>query len=124
MTQIDQNKIDVTGMTTVLEVISDKWASQILLAISEEHDRFGEIKRQIPDISTKMLTQTLRRLERNGIIERIDYEENPPRVEYQLTTLGKSLDAQMGSLCQWGLQHQQAIESAREDYDESQDGWI
>lgn len=113
-----------TGLTTVLEVISDKWAMPIIRAISAGHNRFGLLKAQLPDVSKKMLTQTLRRLERNGVILRIDYDEVPPHVEYEITELGTSLGEQLTPLCQWGDQNGEDIEAVRHVYDTVQDSEI
>lgn len=115
---------DNSGIATALEIIADKWATPVLRAISEGQNRFGVLQRTVPGISKKMLTQTLRKLERNGIIERIDFEETPPRVEYYVTPLGGSLREHLSDLCQWGNQNGEEVSQARVEYDATQEGWI
>jgi DNA-binding HxlR family transcriptional regulator len=75
----------------VLDQIGDKWSTLMLLSLSEKPYRFGELRRLIPDISQRMLTQTLRDLQRNGLILRTVFPTQPPSVEYRLTPLGESL---------------------------------
>lgn len=90
----------------ILSKIGDKWSVLILLALEQnEVVRFGELSRSIPDVSQKMLTVTLRSLENMGLITRKIYPEVPPRVEYRLTNLGKSLLPYINSLVNWALDH-------------------
>jgi DNA-binding HxlR family transcriptional regulator len=84
-----------------IELVGDKWALLILLALRSEPKRNGELMRRIGGVSQKMLTQTLRRLETNGLVERRDYQSVPPHVEYALTDLGRSLETVMRSLDRW-----------------------
>jgi DNA-binding HxlR family transcriptional regulator len=101
----------------VLELIADKWAIMVFYCLSGRTMRFGELQRMIEGVSKKMLTQTLRDLERNGLISRKVYHVVPPHVEYSLTPLGSSLRAQMGSLCKWAQEHLEAVHQARAEYD-------
>ncbi len=90
----------------VISHITDKWSLLVLYTLeNEEVLRFNDLWRQIPDISQKMLTQTLRHLENDGIIIRTVFMEVPPRVEYQLSERGKSLMPHLDALISWGLQH-------------------
>src|SRR5262249_51809 len=84
-----------------LDVIGGKWKIVILCWVKEATDRFGELRRRIPGISERMLTQHLRELERDGIVQRKVYPEVPPRVEYSLTPFGETLRPIMGMLYRW-----------------------
>lgn len=85
----------------LLEVIGDKWTLLLMPALAEGPKRNGELKRRIEGISQKMLTQTLRGLEENGLVRRIDFQQVPPRVEYQLTDLGRSLGVLVSQMDDW-----------------------
>lgn len=92
----------------ILSRIGDKWSVLILLALEQNKVvRFSELSRSIPDVSQKMLTVTLRSLENMGLINRRIYPEVPPRVEYRLTDLGKSLLPHINSLVNWALDHRE-----------------
>ncbi|HVE83576.1 MAG TPA: helix-turn-helix domain-containing protein [Myxococcales bacterium] len=84
-----------------LELISDKWAVLVIWALEDGTHRFGDLRRRIRGVSQKMLTQTLRSLERAHLVDRTVYAEVPPRVEYKLTTLGEGLVAPLGMMCEW-----------------------
>jgi DNA-binding HxlR family transcriptional regulator len=101
----------------VLDQIGDKWSTLMLLALSEKPYRFGELRRLIPDISQRMLTQTLRDLQRNGLILRTVFPTQPPSVEYRLTPLGESLLAPIGALVRWAETNYARIHAAREHFD-------
>ena len=90
----------------VLSRLTDKWSLLVLYTL-EQHEvlRFNDLWRQIPDISQKMLTQTLRHLESDGIISRELFAEVPPKVEYRLTERGKSLMPHLDALLTWGIKH-------------------
>jgi len=105
------------GSEEVLELVSDKWTVQVLHAVLDGYNRFGEIRRALPTISQRMLTLRLRELERNGLLKRIDYRELPVRVEYKLMPLGESLCIRLRALCQWSKQNQEAVEDARRTFD-------
>ncbi len=85
----------------VLDLIGSKWAMLLLCVLRDGATRTGELRRRLQGVSQKMLTQTLRDLERSGIVERIDYGEVPPRVEYRLTRLGHSLSGLMKDIEEW-----------------------
>lgn len=101
----------------VLDQIGDKWSTLMLLALAEKPYRFGELRRLIPDISQRMLTQTLRDLQRNGLIMRTVFPTQPPSVEYRLTPLGESLMQPIGTLVRWAETHYARILAARERFD-------
>lgn len=85
----------------LLDLIGDRWSLLILLVVGQGVRRNGELKRRIGGISQKMLTQTLRALEANGLVARHDFATVPPHVEYELTPLGVSLGDALGPLFQW-----------------------
>ncbi|MCK1816021.1 helix-turn-helix transcriptional regulator [Streptomyces sp. XM4011] len=88
-----------------MEIISGKWKVVILWALSEDHKRFGELKRAIPDVSEKVLIQHLRELEADGIVHRESYDVTPLRVEYSLTSHGVALNEALKPLGAWGRKH-------------------
>jgi DNA-binding HxlR family transcriptional regulator len=97
----------------ILELIADKWTLLILPALRRGPLRNGDLMRLIGGVSQKMLTQTLRELERNGLVNRIDHQEVPPRVEYELTELGRSLSDLMRKLDGWAEANLAAVLEAR-----------
>ena len=97
----------------VLDQIGDKWSSLLLMALGARPHRFGELKRAVPDISQRMLTQTLRNLQRDGLISRHVFATVPPSVEYRLTELGESLMMPLIGLMQWADAHHDRIRAAR-----------
>jgi DNA-binding HxlR family transcriptional regulator len=91
---------------TILALVGDKWTTVVLYCLSlREVRRFNELQRQIPEISKKMLVQTLRNLERDGIVERIIYAQVPPKTEYRLTKDGHRLREPIAQLCQWAIEN-------------------
>jgi DNA-binding HxlR family transcriptional regulator len=97
----------------VLDRIADKWTALIIRVLSLGTKRPSELQRAIPGISQKMLTQTLRSLEGDGIVQRKVYPVIPPRVEYSLTSLGKSLTEPLDAICRWAEKHLPELEAAR-----------
>ena len=93
------------SVEATLEVIGGKWKCVILCHLTYGKKRTSELKRLMPDITQKMLTQQLRELEEDGIINRIVYNQVPPKVEYELSEYGKSLQGILDSLCAWGANH-------------------
>lgn len=93
------------GLEASLSVIGGKWKFLILFHLGSERRRFGELKRLVVGISEKMLIQQLREMERDGIIDRHDFREVPPRVEYSTTAFGQTLARAVVPLCEWGSEH-------------------
>lgn len=103
---------------TVMRHLTDRWTPFIVAALSEQPvARFGELKAMIQGVSPKVLTQTLRSMERDGLIERRVTASVPPRVDYELTALGTTLIEPMTSLRHWAQDNMQAVLEARERYD-------
>lgn len=101
----------------VLDLIADKWTAIIIYRLSKGTKRYSELQREIGGISQKMLTQTLRSLERDGIVSRKVYPVVPPMVEYSLTALGATLIEPLSTLCRWAESHLPEVEAARNRYD-------
>jgi DNA-binding HxlR family transcriptional regulator len=116
----------VTGecknVTEILSRIGDKWSVQVVVQLGQGPRRFNELRRIIGDISQRMLTLTLRGLERDGMVTRTVYPTIPPRVEYKLTELGCSLLMTVRGLGDWAKQHHHEIAEARRRYDEDASG--
>ena len=104
----------------VLDLIADKWTTLLIYLLARGKQRYGDLHRQVGGISQKMLTQTLRKLERDGLVTRHVYPEVPPRTEYELTRLGHTLIEPMGALCEWAGMHLSELEQARKRYDHLQ----
>jgi len=102
----------------VLDQIGDKWSTLIVITLAERPFRFGELRRTLADISQRMLTQTLRDLQRDGLVERRVYPTVPPSVDYRLTPLGRSLLGPLGALIRWADENHGAIRAARQVFDE------
>lgn len=100
-----------------LDLIADKWAVLVIASIHEGANRNGAMMRRIDGISQKMLTQTLRGLERNGLISRTAFHEVPPRVEYALTPAGESLRPLVVALCDWAIVNVATVLDSRRRFD-------
>lgn len=103
----------------ILDHLGDKWTTLIVVVLALKPHRFSEILRAIPDISKRMLTQTLRDLERDGLIARRVFPTKPPSVDYRLTELGESLLEPLVALIAWAETSQSKIASARAAFDAS-----
>lgn len=101
----------------ILDRVGDKWSVLVVILLREGRMRFSELRRSIEGISQRMLTQTLRQLERDGLVNRTVYPEVPVRVEYALTTLGKTLIEPLSALAGWAETNRDAILAARAVYD-------
>lgn len=101
----------------VLDRLGDKWTTLCLITLSLRPHRFSELQRAVPDISKRMLTQTLRDLERDGLIARRVFPTKPPSVEYRLTPLGESLLGPLAALVSWAEDSQPRIATARAAFD-------
>jgi len=108
---------DERAIRTVLDRVGDKWSLLVIATLRGGVLRFSELQRHIPGVSQRMLTLTLRQLERDGLLTRTVHAEVPPRVEYELTAMGASLVEASIALLQWALEHQPAIERARAEFD-------
>ena len=106
---------------TSLAKIANKWTAMIVIALAGGPLRFGALRDAVDGISAKVLTETLRDLERDGIVLRTMYNEMPPRVEYQLTDLGQTLRQPLTALGRWAEAHIEQVLRARDDYDQSTD---
>ncbi|MEI2296542.1 winged helix-turn-helix transcriptional regulator [Ensifer sp. MJa1] len=101
----------------VMDNIGGKWNSLMILSLADGPLRFSQLRRLIPDISQRMLTQTLRDLQRDGYLHRTVFPTQPPSVEYSLTELGRSLLGLLKHFVDWSVENHQAIRAAREVYD-------
>lgn len=101
----------------VLDRIADKWTVLTIGALASETKRFGQLRRELDGVSQKMLTQTLRGLERDGIVHRKVYATVPPKVEYSLTELGQTLTGLLEELRLWSESHIESVLKARQHYD-------
>lgn len=103
----------------VLQLIADQWTPLVIYALEDNGTmRFGQLLKRIGGISRKMLTQTLRALERNGLVQRVVYPVVPPVVEYSLTPLGQTLVEPIKALSDWAYGHLQEVAQARTAYDQ------
>jgi DNA-binding HxlR family transcriptional regulator len=94
------------GLDATLRVIAGKWKPLILYFLAQGGPtRYGELRRAVRDVSDKMLIQQLKELEADGLVKRTDYKEVPPRVDYSLTSLGRSLAEALVPLCSWGTEN-------------------
>lgn len=105
-----KKELPACPVETTLLLIGDKWKVLILRELIGGTKRFGELKKSISSISQKMLTQQLRKMEKDGLVERKVYAEVPPRVEYSLTEVGLSLKPVLDSLWAWGEQYKRKME--------------
>src|SRR5476651_1703196 len=108
---------DCRAISGVLARIGDKWSVLIVSRLGARPMRFNELKREIGGISQRMLTLTLRGLERDGLITRTVFPTIPPRVDYELTDLGRALWQPVEALGKWAFDHQAEIEAARAKFD-------
>lgn len=102
-------------MELTLDLIGGKWKSLILWHLGENTLRFSELKKVLPKITQKMLTQQLRELEQDGLVKRFIYTQVPPKVEYSLTEAGKTLLPILETMCQWGINYASETELTNPD---------
>ncbi|HRF28695.1 MAG TPA: helix-turn-helix domain-containing protein [Candidatus Saccharibacteria bacterium] len=110
MKEIDQTQL-------VLDILSSKWATRIVRTLNNNTRRFSEIQKALPDTKQKVLTETLRKLERNGIVDRKLYPAVPPQVEYKLTSIGLDFLQLSGVLSDWIAIHEEEIIRSQKSYD-------
>jgi DNA-binding HxlR family transcriptional regulator len=108
-------------ISTLLSRIGDKWTVLVVTTLGEGPRRFNELRREIPSVSQRMLTLTLRNLERDGLVSRTVTPSIPPRVDYALTELGHSLQKPITGLAHWALENVAAIHSAQAQFDTEHD---
>ena len=109
---------DCRGVASILSMVGDKWSVFVIMMLDDGPKRFNELKRMIGGISQRMLTLTLRGLERDGLVTRTVFPTIPPRVDYELTDLGRGLAKPVQALGEWAKTHQGQIESARTRFDQ------
>jgi DNA-binding HxlR family transcriptional regulator len=114
----DQCSKHCLGVSEVLARVGDKWSVLIVMQLGAGPRRFNELKRMVGGISQRMLTLTLRGLERDGLLTRTVFPTVPPSVEYKLTALGISLKKPVRMLGEWAIANQQTIQKARESFDQ------
>jgi len=103
----------------ILDRIGDTWSFLILLELANSPLRFGQLRARIEDVSQRMLTATLRNLQRDGLIEREVFPTSPPSVEYRLSDIGRSVLGPMHALEEWASKTREVVQRAREAYDNS-----
>ena len=113
----DQDHADCRSVASILARVGDKWSVFVIMMLSDGPKRFNELKRMINGISQRMLTLTLRGLERDGLVTRTIFPTIPPRVDYELTDLGRGLSRPVEALGKWAMEHLAQIEAARTRFD-------
>ena len=108
---------DCRGVAAVLSRVGDKWSVLVIMLLGDRPRRFNELKRMIGGISQRMLTLTLRGLERDGLVKRTVFPTIPPRVDYELTDLGRGLSEPVKALGAWAHANQPEIQMARQNFD-------
>jgi DNA-binding HxlR family transcriptional regulator len=101
----------------VLNRVGDKWSLQVISRLGDETVRFSELKRSIEGVSQRMLTLTLRQLERDGLVVRTVYPTVPPKVEYRLSDFGRTILQPVMALAEWAINHRYEMQAARDAYD-------
>ena len=108
-------------ISTLLARIGDKWTVLVVQTLGDGPRRFNELRREIPSVSQRMLTLTLRNLERDGLVNRTVTPTIPPRVDYELTELGQSLQKPICALAKWATENVEAIHDAQRRFDTEHD---
>ena len=108
-------------ISALLQRIGDKWSLLVVQTLGEGSKRFNELRREIPSVSQRMLTLTLRNLERDGLVNRTVTPTIPPRVDYELTELGRSLQKPICGLVTWAMDHSDAIHEAQSRFDDERE---
>jgi DNA-binding HxlR family transcriptional regulator len=120
-TMKDPNNPVCRTISDLLSRIGDKWSVLVVTTLGSGGKRFNELRREIPSVSQRMLTLTLRNLERDGLVSRAVTPSIPPRVDYALTDLGRSLLKPLSALSDWAMENVGAIHDAQSRYDAEQD---
>ena len=118
--KIDTSRDDCQAVTETLDRIGDKWTVMVVGVLEQGPLRYNEIQRAIEGISQRMLTLTLKELERDGLVTRTMYPTIPPRVDYELTQLGRNLMTPLRSLYDWAVKHRPAMLAARKRFAEKE----
>ena len=113
----DPNHPGCRAISEILNRVGDKWSVLIVGTLADGSKRFNELRREIPSISQRMLTLTLRGLERDGLVNRTVTPTIPPRVDYELTGLGRSLRGPVTALADWALANIEAVHEAQHRFD-------
>ncbi|PJI84810.1 winged helix-turn-helix transcriptional regulator [Luteimicrobium subarcticum] len=108
---------DGAAVRSVLDRVADKWTLLVVVTLEPGVMRYSELQRHIPGISQRMLSLTLKHLERDGLVTRTVHAEVPPRVEYELTDVGRSLIGPAVALADWAIRHNPAIEASRAEHE-------
>ncbi len=117
----DPNNPTCRVISGLLQRIGDKWTVLVVTTLAKGSRRFNELRREIPTVSQRMLTLTLRNLERDGLVSRTVTPTIPPRVDYELTELGRSLVGPLHGIEMWALAHVEDIHAAHARFDSEQD---
>jgi DNA-binding HxlR family transcriptional regulator len=112
-----RDKSNGCPLRDILDRVGDKWSVLVVILLRDGKMRFSDLRRSVEGISQRMLTQTLRQLERDGLVSRTVYPSVPVRVEYELTALGRTLIEPLAALAEWAESNRVAILSARAVYD-------
>src|SRR5437870_9946274 len=115
-----QSSAECVSINEVLARVGDKWSLQIISRLGERTLRHTELKRSVEGISQRMLTLTLRQLERDGLVQRTVYPTVPPKVEYRLSDFGRTILIPVTALAEWALTYRLDIQAAREAFDSRQ----
>jgi DNA-binding HxlR family transcriptional regulator len=118
---VEFDKLDFSNcpVRDLITQIGGKWSTLLLEALAQKPYRFGELRRTVPDISQRMLTQTLRDLQRDGYVQREVFPTKPPSVEYSMTDLGRSLYGPLAQLLNWAEANHDAVRAARKAFDDA-----
>ncbi|MFK0296481.1 winged helix-turn-helix transcriptional regulator [Streptomyces sp. NPDC090442] len=117
---MDGTELDGEGRR-LLDQLFDKWSLLVLHALCDRPRRFSELRQHLPAVTPKSLTTCLRRLERNGVVERVVLSTEPVAIEYRITRLGRSLESPLRAMLGWVVDHLDTVEAARAHYDEQRD---
>src|SRR6266403_6241732 len=106
-----KDRVLTCGLDAALFVIGGKWKPLILFHLAHRTRRYGELRRAVGNVSDKVLIQQLKELQADGIIDRVDFGEIPPKVEYSLTAFGRTLGKALAPLCEWGTKNSRDVEA-------------
>lgn len=112
-----EHKSDDFYVREMVAIISSKWTLPVMYTLKDGAKRYSEVNDILPDMTQKVLTQTLKKMERNGLVKRVSFPTIPPRVEYELSELGSSLLDVIASLLGWTKLHFEHVYAAQEAYD-------